>query len=154
MSNYRGNRILITILENSSRFTHLVIGAALVAATLLITLYFFQQIYAAIETHTLIDGFLHSLGTLLLLWTISELVGTEIGFLRGEEVDFAIFVEVAMVVVVREVIMLPVENRHPGVTEIGIWVGAAALLGLTYFLIRSGQSMLRKRRQSGHEPSP
>lgn len=135
----KSNRILINILEKSSYITHIVIGAALVIATMLLTLYFFQQLYVAIQSHTLIDGFLHALGILLLLWTISELMVSEIGFLKGENVNFAVFVEVAMVVVVREVIMLPVENRHPGLDEIGVWVGSAALLGLTYFLIRVGQ---------------
>lgn len=137
--NNKINRALITILENSSNLTHLVIGTALVTATLLLSLYFFQQLYLAVKTHTLIDGFLHSLGILLLLWTISELIVTEIGFLKGEEVSFAVFVEVALVVVVREIIMLPVENKHPGIQEVGVWVGSAALLGLTYLFIRIGQ---------------
>lgn len=143
MTSSRINSLLIAFLEKSSYLTHLVISSALVIATILITLYFFQQLYVAIQTHTLIDGFLHALGILLLLWTISELIITEIGFLRGENVNFAVFVEVALVVVVREIIMLPVENNHPGLVEVGVWVGAAALLGLTYFLIRAGQRTSR-----------
>ncbi len=131
--------MLIAALEKSSYLTHLIISIALVIATLLITLYFFQQLYMAVQTHTLIDGFLHALGILLLLWTISELIVTEIRFLSGEDVNFVIFVEVALVVVVREIIMLPVANKHPGVAEVGVWVGAATLLGLTYFLIRTAQ---------------
>lgn len=135
----RGNRILIAILEKSSYLTHLIISIALMIATILITLYFFKQLYEAIESHTLIDGFLHALATLLLLWTISELIVTEIRFLRGEDVNFAVFVEVALVVMVREIIMLPMENTHPDMVEVGIWVGAATFLGLTYYLIRAGQ---------------
>lgn len=139
MVNPKSSQILITILEKSSYLTHLIISIALMIATLLITLYFFQQLYAAIDTHTLIDGFLHSLGILLLLWTISELIVTEIRFLKGEDVNFAVFVEVALVVMVREIIMLPIENKHPTLTEVGIWVGASTLLGLTYLFIRMGQ---------------
>ncbi len=136
------------MLEKSSYLTHLVISFALVIATVLITLYFFQQLYLAIKAHTLIDGFLHALGILLLLWTISGLIVTEIRFLNGEYVNFAVFIEVALVVVVREVIMLTVENRHPSITEVGVWVGAATLLGLTYVFIRIGQRSNRGARHS------
>lgn len=153
MISSRGNSLLIAFLEKCSYLTHLVISSALVIATILITLYFFQQLYVAIQTHTLIAGFLHALGILLLLWTISELIITEIGFLRGENVNFAVFVEVALVVVVREIIMLPVENDHPGLAEVGVWVGAAALLGLTYFLIRAGQRTNRPAPYACHPPT-
>ena len=139
MNDAKSNQILITILEKSSYLTHLIISIALMIATVLISLYFFQQLYQAVASHTLIDGFLHALGILLLLWTISELIVTEIRFLRGEDVNFAVFVEVALVVMVREIIMLPIENKHPAPTEVGIWVGAATLLGLTYLFIRLGQ---------------
>ena len=147
MSDAKNNQILITILEKSSYLTHLIISIALMIATLLISLYFFQQLYLAIESHTLIDGFLHALGILLLLWTISELIVTEIRFLRGEDVNFAVFVEVALVVMVREIIMLPIENKHPTMAEVGIWVGAAALLGLTYLFIRLGQRESKQPKQ-------
>ena len=128
------------VLEYTGSLAHVVISLALVMATLLITVFFFHEVYLAIRDHSLITGFLHALGILLLLWTIVELVSTEINFLKGESVDFAVFVEVALIVVVREVIMLPVEKSTPSWIEVGTWVGAATLLGLTYFFIRLGQN--------------
>ena len=133
------------ILQYTSNFAHVVISLALVAATLLIVVSFFHEVYSAFQVHSLIKGFLHALGILLLLWTMVELINTEINFLRGASVDVAVFVEVALIVVVREIIMLPVEEVKPGWIEIGMWVGAATLLGLTYLLVRLGQGQMKER---------
>ena len=131
----------------TSDFTHIVISLALVAATLIISVFFFYEVYFAIKVHSLIHGFLHALGVLLLLWTMVELISTEIGYLQGKGIDVAVFIEVALVVVVREIIMLPVEKDQLAWNDIGMWTGAAALLGLTYLFVRAGQHwMVEKSR--------
>jgi len=127
------------LLSYTSNVAHVVISIALVAATLLVTCYFFYEIYAAFMVHTLIKGFMHALGIMLLLWTMVELINTEIRYLQGGGIDVAVFLEVALVVMVREIIMLPVEESVPSWIDVGKWVGAAALLGLTYLLVRLGQ---------------
>ena len=126
----------LKMLSYTSNATHVVISLALVAATVLIATLFFYEIYLAIKVHTLIQGFLRALGILLLLWTMVELISTEIKYLNGGEIDISVFVEVALIVVVREIIMLPVTVEEPGWIDLGKWVGAAALLGLTFFLVR------------------
>ena len=133
----------IKVLQYTGSLAHVVISLALVAATLLIVVFFFHEIYNAVKIHTLIKGFLHALGILLLLWTMVELINTEINFLRGAGVDVAVFVEVALVVVVREIIMIPVSETKPVWTDVGMWTGAATLLGLTYLLVRFGQSFMK-----------
>lgn len=133
------NRPTVAVLRWTSDFAHVVISLALVAATAIIAVYFFHEVYVAIKVHTLIKGFLHALGILLLLWTMVELISTEIRYLQGEGIDVAVFIEVALVVVVREIIMLPVEESEVPWTDIAMWSGAAALLGLTYLLVRMGQ---------------
>lgn len=133
-----------TILRYTSSLAHVVISIAVVVATLLIMAFFFYEIYVAIRTQSLIKGFLHALGILLLLWTMVELTNTEIRFLQGAVVDVAVFIEVALVVVVREIIMLPVEEAAPNWIEVGMWTGAAALLGLAYFLVRAGQRWMKR----------
>ena len=127
------------ILNYTSSLAHVVISIALVVATLLLTAYFFYEVLVAIRTHTLIDGFMHALGIMLLLWTMVELINTEIRYLQGGAIDVAVFLEVALVVVVREIIMLPVKESTPTWVDLGTWVGAATLLGLTYALVRLGQ---------------
>ena len=84
----------------------------------------------------LFTGFIQALATLLLLWTILELMQTEIGFLQGRPIDVVVFVQVALVVVVREIILLPVEVNHPTLQDVGKWAVTAALLGLTCLLLK------------------
>ena len=138
MEKLRNNTL--KILSATSSATHVIISFALVAATLLIAALFFYEIYLAIKEHTLIKGFLHALAVLLLLWTMVELISTEIKALNGGGIDLGIFIEVALVVVVREIIMLPVSQENPDWLDLGKWVGAAMLLGVTYFLVRLGQT--------------
>jgi len=139
------NNWVVSVLSWTTRAGHVVISIALVLATLLLTGYFFLQVWEALSVHSLIDGFLHALGILLLLWTMIELMQTEIGFLRGEPIDVTVFVEVALVVVVREIILLPVENTQPTLADVGKWALTAALLGLTYLLVRMSRERLSLR---------
>lgn len=124
------------LLSWTTNIGHVVISIALIIATLVIASHFFLEIYHAIQVRSLFSGFLHALGILLLLWTMLELIQTELGFLRGEPIDVAVFVEVALVVVVREIILLPVENAQPTFADVGKWAATAALLGLTYLFLR------------------
>ena len=133
------NRPVTALLRWTSDLAHMVISLALVASTLIIAVFFFHEVYVAIKVHSLIKGFLHALGILLLLWTMVELISTEIRYLQGEGIDVAVFVEVALVVVVREIIMLPVEETPVAWVDIGMWSSAVVLLGVTYVLVRLGQ---------------
>lgn len=137
-------KITIKILHQISDLAHIVISMALITATIIIAIFFFHEVYDALEANSLIKGFLHALGILLLLWTMVELINTEIRYLNGEGIDVAIFIEVALVVMVREIIMLPVEKTTLDFVDIGMWTGGAALLGLTYLMVRVGQSYMKR----------
>ena len=72
-------------------------------------------------------------------------------YLQGEKIDVAVFIEVALVVVVREIIMLPVEAESLDWANIGIWTGAATLLGLTYLFCPYRSALVTQRRGSGRD---
>jgi len=129
----------LTILNWTNHFARLVISMALVAATILIAAVFFHDVYTALTTHPFITGFIHAIGALLLLWTMVELIDMEKRLLHSGSVDISVFIEVALVVMVREVILLPVRDIHPTWIDIAMWTGATALLGLTFYLVRQGQ---------------
>ena len=131
--------LVLAVLRWMQKFTHIVISTTLVGATVLLTLYLLHEIYDAIEVHTFIKGFMHALGILLLLWTMTELLATELHFMRSGKIEVEIFVEVALIVVIREIIMLPVGETHPQWYEVATWVSAATLLGLTYMLVQVGK---------------
>jgi hypothetical protein len=46
------------------------------------------------------------------------------------------FVEVAIVVLVRKLITMPVQSTLPSPQDFLLWVGAAVLLGVMYLIVR------------------
>lgn len=129
---------LISVLDWTRYATHIVTSLALVFASLMLGVYLFYEVVEASAAQSLIEGFLRSLAVLLLLWTMAELIETEIAFLKGDKISVAVFLEVALIVVVREVILLPVEDPHPAPQTVAVWVLATFFLGITYFVVKAG----------------
>ena len=97
---------------------------------------FFEDVKQAATAHNLVHGFLHALGTLMLLWSISALIQAEIRYLLGSKLEVEAFIEVAMIVVLRKLIVMPVEDTMPTPNDIAMWVAAALMLGIMYVLVR------------------
>ena len=130
------NRFAVRAMTWLNGFAHLVIGLALAIAVLMFTWLFYQDVVQAASAHNLVHGFLRALGTLMLLWSISALITAEIRYLLGSELEVEAFVEVAMIVVLRKLIVMPVEDSMPVPSDVAIWVGAALMLGILYVLVR------------------
>jgi uncharacterized membrane protein (DUF373 family) len=96
---------------------------------------FFVEISAAAHANNLIHGFIHALGTLMLLWSISALISAEMRYLNGSKLEVETFIEVVMVLFLRKLIVLPVQDAKPTLEEVGIWVGGAFLIGVLYILV-------------------
>ncbi len=139
-------RWTLKILDWANHFARLIISLALIFSTMLIAAVFFHDVYLALVKHPFITGFIHAIGALLLLWTMVELIDMEKQLLHQGSVDISIFIEVALVVMVREVILLPVREVHPSWIDIAMWTGATTLLGLTFFLVRQGQRWKQERK--------
>ena len=77
--------------------------------------------------------------TLMLLWSISALISAEIRYLMGAKLEVETFIEVAMVLVLRKLIIMPVQDITPDPMEVVLWVGAGLMLGLTFVLVQLGQ---------------
>ncbi len=120
-------------------FAHIIIGLALAISVLMFTWLFYEDVRQAASAHNLVHGFLHALGTLMLLWSISALITAEIRYLLGSNLEVETFIEVAMVVVLRKLIVLPVQDATPTLEDLAMWVGAALLLGIMYVLVRWSQ---------------
>ena len=130
------NRFAVRAMTWLNGFAHLVIGLALAIAVLMFTWLFYQDVVQAASAHNLVHGFLRALGTLMLLWSISALITAEIRYLLGSELEVEAFVEVAMIVVLRKLIVMPVEDSMPVPSDVAIWVVAALMLGILYVLVR------------------
>lgn len=130
------NRIAIKAMLWLNGFAHIVIGLALATSVIMFTWLFFIDVQKAIENHNLIHGFLHALGTLMLLWSISALISAEIRYLMGSKLLVETFIEVVLVLFLRKLIVMPVQDASPSFQEVGMWVGGAFVMGLIYVMIR------------------
>lgn len=133
------NRIAIRAMLWLNGFAHIVIGLALATSVIMFTWLFFKDVQEAAYAHNLVHGFLRALGTLMLLWSISALISAEIRYLNGSKLLVETFVELVLVLFLRKLIVMPVQDATPTVEEIGMWVGSAFVLGVIYVLIRWGQ---------------
>lgn len=130
------NRAAIKAMLWLNGFAHIIIGLALAVSIVMFTWLFFLDVKEAAYAHNLVHGFLHALGTLMLLWSISALISAEIRYLRGHKLLVETFIEVVLVMFLRKLIVIPVQESSPTYQEIGIWLGGAFVLGLVYVLIR------------------
>lgn len=135
------NRYAIKAMMWLNGIAHIIIGLALAASVLMFTWLFWLDVVEAASAHNLIHGFLHALGTLMLLWVISALITAEIRYLRGSKLEVETFIEVAMVVMVRKLIVLPVQDASPTLTDLMMWVGGALMLALTFAIVRFAQTL-------------
>lgn len=75
------------MMNRINRSLHLVLGSALVIGSLMVLVLFISDVYFAFTHRTLAEGFLHALGSLLILWTFSELLNSEIRYLKGGRLE-------------------------------------------------------------------
>nr|MBA3696438.1 phosphate-starvation-inducible PsiE family protein [Methylotenera sp.] len=130
------NRIAIRAMLWLNGFAHIIIGLALASSVIMFTWLFFEDVQQAAYAHNLVHGFLHALGTLMLLWSVSALISAEIRYLNGSKLIVETFIEVVLVLFLRKLIVMPVQDASPTFAEVGMWVGGAFVLGLIYVLIR------------------
>ncbi len=141
---YLINRYAVRAMVWLNGFAHILIGLALAIAVLMFTWLFFVDVREAASAHNLVHGFLNALGTLMLLWSISALITAEIRYLRGSNLEVEAFIEVAMIVVLRKLIVMPVEDGVLIPADVTMWVGAGLMLGIMYFIVRWSNNLKSK----------
>ncbi|GMR04229.1 MAG: protoglobin domain-containing protein [Thermodesulfobacteriota bacterium] len=80
-------------------------------------------------------GLLSTLGTLLMLWVVIELMDTEIRHLRGGKFAIKVFVSVALVAVIREILIASLHHGAEATSNQLTLIAAVAVLGAVYWLI-------------------
>ncbi len=132
----RVNAITTSLIWWVNGLAHIAITVALSVSVVMFIWLFVHDAYNAFIAENIAHGFLHALGTLMVLWIVSSLILAEARYLQGEPIGVDIFVEIALVVVLRKVIVFPVQEVTPPPIEIGTWVGAALSIGIVYFLVK------------------
>ncbi len=79
------------------------------------------------------QGILGTLGSLLMLWVVIELMDTEIKHLKGGKFAIKVFISVALVAMIRKILVASL--KHDAVEAQLSLVAAVAVLGAVYWLI-------------------
>lgn len=80
-------------------------------------------------------GLLGTLGSLLMMWVIIELVDTEVKHLMGGEFAVKIFINVALVAVIRKLLVTTLKHEAEASYLSIILIAAIAVLGIIYYLL-------------------
>lgn len=83
----------------------------------------------------LAHGLIAAMGDLLILWTVLELLNSEIKFMLGGELAVSAFVSVALAATIREALVVSLEHNKP--IEFKLGIGALILiLGIVYGIVK------------------
>jgi len=129
----RAERFLINLLE---RFTHglnLVLGLALAVVSVGVIGLFINDVSKIFQSSNLENGVVAALGSLLIIWMMIELLGTEIEHLRGKKIPIKIFIGIVIIAFIRKVLVGSLE--HASLVEYGTKVGTLFILALVYWLV-------------------
>ncbi len=140
---------LIAGMTGFNRFIHLLLAFALGVACATVIWDFGLKTLHAWQTGSAAQGYFQSLGSLFILWTLSTLISAEVDYIQNGRVHVRVFVEVAMISVIREMIVQPVQvmTGSPGAAEFnpvhyGLLLAALLIIGIVYRLVSVASAML------------
>ncbi len=83
-------------------------------------------------------GLLATLGSLLMLWVVIELMDTEVDHLKGGKFSIKVFLSVAMVAVIRKILVVSLNSGYVS-TQLSL-IAALAVLGVVYWIVSKTES--------------
>ncbi|MBI3754372.1 MAG: phosphate-starvation-inducible PsiE family protein [Deltaproteobacteria bacterium] len=86
-------------------------------------------------------GLLGTLGSLLMMWVVIELMDTEVKHLKGGKFAVKVFISVALVAVIRKLLVATLKAEALEYQLSLILIGAIAVLGVIYWLIARVERM-------------
>lgn len=139
----RYESVLISTLKRFDRLLHLLLATALVVGSVMVVWEFMANIAMTLDRRHIASGFLNSLGTLFLVWTLSSLVSAEIRYLQNGTIRVRVFVEVAMITLLRQLIVTPLQaattpqlpEDTPSFWHYGLLLTALLVTGIVHRLV-------------------
>lgn len=129
---YKVKSALITFSEKFSQTTNMVLVFALIGLTLGVVWLFVQDVMH-LFSGDLERGIISSLGSMLMLWLMIELMNTEISHLKGGKFHISVFVGVALVTLIRETMIATLKHERP--ESIYYLIAAILVVGFVYWLV-------------------
>lgn len=119
--------------EIFSQITSLILIGGLSILTMAVVYLCARDIYA-ILTGKLEQTIVTALGSVLILWVMLELLNTEIAHLKGGKFRISVFVGVALVTTIREVMIATL--KHDTIEFIGALIASVLVIGIIYWLVK------------------
>lgn len=136
-------RIKSTLIDFSEKFlqsANLILVLALIGLTLGAIGLFITDVQKLLSGD-LEKGIITSLGSLLIIWVMIELMNTEISHLKGGKFRISVFVSVALVTVIRETMIATLKHEQ---SEMMVYLIASILvIGFVYWLVIKGEERQR-----------
>jgi uncharacterized membrane protein (DUF373 family) len=137
---YKVKSALINFSERFSQTANLILVLALIGLTLGVVWLFIQDVMHLIAGD-LERGIISSLGSMLLLWLMIELMNTEISHLKGGKFHISVFVGVALVTMIRETMIATLRHEKP--ESIYYLIAAILVIGFVYWIVTRAEDRNR-----------
>ena len=129
------------LIEFAKRFSYglnlvLVMGLVLLG---MMVLGLFAYDLTHIFTGDIEKGLLGTLGSLLMLWVVIELVDTEVDHLKGAKFSIKVFISVAMVAVIRKILVASLKSDMAALQSQYALIAAMLVLGILYWIISKAE---------------
>ncbi len=132
---FLSQRVEFWLVKWSERLMHglnLILMVGLVVLSLGVAALLGSDILFAFRSNLEI-GVIKSLGSLLILWMMIELLHTQVHQLKGGKFNVRIFVDLAMVAFIRKLFVAAIEHEDP--ISFALLLGGLLVLGVIYFFV-------------------
>ncbi len=134
---------LISGMNGFNKLIHVLLALALAIACAMVIWDVAAKLYQSWHEGDAAQGFFHALSSMFILWTLSTLISAEINYIQTERVSARVFVVVALISVIRELIVQPVQViTSAGGTDAGfdpvrygLLLAALLVIGIVYRLV-------------------
>lgn len=137
---YRIKSALVDFSEKFLQSANLVLVLALIGLTLGAIGLFISDV-KQLFSGDLEKGIISSLGSLLIIWVMIELMNTEISHLKGGKFRISVFVGVALVAVIRETMIATL--RHDQSEMMVYLIASILVIGFVYWIVIKGEEHQR-----------
>ncbi len=136
----RIERKLIKISRRFADFLDMVLLAALIIMAFFTMGLFGYDVLELITGHESIEkGIITTLGSLLILWAVAELMAEEIKHLQGGKFAITAFVSVALAAVIRKILIVSLSPED--IEKIVAYGGVLLVLGIVYYLLKTKENI-------------
>jgi len=134
---------LVKAAERFSNAMNMVLVFSLVLITVGVVALFVYDV-VSLTRGDMTKGVVSALGSLLILWVLIELMNTEIAHLKGGRFNISVFIGVALVAFIRDLMIATL--KHEKISVAYNLIVAILVLGVVYWLVtRSEQARSRDR---------